>query len=178
MFVHPPPPKKNLTITFALLESHACQSKYNEDELIEAIKGIHIIGVRSKTKLTARVLEAANKLTAVGCFCIGTDQTNLKVAASKGIPVFNAPYANTRSVSELVIANIIHLARQTGDRNKEMHAGEWNKRSKGCVHPSPSACIYQQSRHATLGHHSLASLHFTPLLCSPHSTVIPLVQVL
>eukprot|EP00043_Microstomoeca_roanoka_P029007 m.20509 g.20509 ORF g.20509 m.20509 type:complete len:420 (-) comp8902_c0_seq1:249-1508(-) len=106
--------------------------KYNEDELVEAIKGVHIIGVRSKTKLTARVLQAADKLLAVGCFCIGTDQTDLKVAAAKGIPVFNAPYANTRSVSELVIAEIVMLARQTGDRNNEMHRGEWNKVSAGC----------------------------------------------
>ncbi|EGD73810.1 D-3-phosphoglycerate dehydrogenase [Salpingoeca rosetta] len=106
--------------------------KYGEDDLIEAMKGVHIIGVRSKTKLTSRVLEAADKLVAVGCFCIGTDQTDLKLAATKGIPVFNAPYANTRSVSELVIANIITLARQASDRNKEMHAGEWNKRSVGC----------------------------------------------
>eukprot|EP00730_Choanoeca_flexa_P016120 TRINITY_DN7554_c0_g1_i1.p1 TRINITY_DN7554_c0_g1~~TRINITY_DN7554_c0_g1_i1.p1 ORF type:complete len:423 (+),score=127.26 TRINITY_DN7554_c0_g1_i1:87-1355(+) len=106
--------------------------KYGEDELVEAIKDVHIIGVRSKTKLVPRVLEAAEKLTAIGCFCIGTDQTDLSMAAKKGIPVFNAPYANTRSVSELVIAEIIMLARQAGDRSMEIHQGEWNKRSAGC----------------------------------------------
>ncbi|EDQ87605.1 uncharacterized protein MONBRDRAFT_37889 [Monosiga brevicollis MX1] len=106
--------------------------KYSEEELVEAIKDVHIIGVRSKTKLPARVLDAATKLTAIGCFCIGTDQTDLKHAASKGIPVFNAPYANTRSVSELVIAEIIMLARQAGDRSMEIHQGEWNKKSDGC----------------------------------------------
>eukprot|EP00045_Choanoeca_perplexa_P008556 m.80154 g.80154 ORF g.80154 m.80154 type:complete len:425 (-) comp14537_c0_seq6:93-1367(-) len=106
--------------------------KYSEDELVEAIKDVHIIGVRSKTKLVPRVLAAAEKLTAIGCFCIGTDQTNLEMAAKKGIPVFNAPYANTRSVSELVIAEIIMLARQAGDRSMEIHRGEWNKQSAGC----------------------------------------------
>eukprot|EP00055_Hartaetosiga_balthica_P003657 m.8541 g.8541 ORF g.8541 m.8541 type:complete len:426 (-) comp3178_c0_seq1:244-1521(-) len=106
--------------------------KYTEDELVEAIKDVHVIGVRSKTKLNTRVLEAAKKLIAVGCFCIGTDQTNLELAASKGIAVFNAPYANTRSVSELVIALIIMLARQAGDRNMEMHNKTWNKTSKNC----------------------------------------------
>eukprot|EP00051_Salpingoeca_urceolata_P006817 m.90202 g.90202 ORF g.90202 m.90202 type:complete len:444 (+) comp14996_c1_seq4:270-1601(+) len=108
------------------------QVAYNEDELIEAIKDVHIIGVRSKTKLPERVLNAAPKLQAVGCFCIGTDQTDLDVACKLAIPVFNAPYANTRSVSELVIANIIMLARQATDRSAELHRGEWNKRSAGC----------------------------------------------
>lgn len=105
---------------------------YNEDELVEKIKDVHAIGVRSKTKLTERVLDAANHLLCVGCFCIGTDQTKLQVARDKGIPVFNAPYANTRSVSELVIALIVMLARQAGDRNIECHKGTWNKQSKGC----------------------------------------------
>ena len=106
--------------------------KYNEDELVEAIKDVCIIGVRSKTKLTERVLKAAERLLCVGCFCIGTDQTNLKVAAGMGIPTFNAPYANTRSVAELVCAEMVMMARQAGDRNIEMHRGEWNKKSANC----------------------------------------------
>eukprot|EP00056_Hartaetosiga_gracilis_P002265 m.52049 g.52049 ORF g.52049 m.52049 type:complete len:420 (-) comp10983_c0_seq2:142-1401(-) len=106
--------------------------KYSEDELVEVIKDVHVIGVRSKTKLTPRVLQAAKKLIAIGCFCIGTDQTDLQLAASMGIPVFNAPYANTRSVSELVLALMIMLARQAGDRNNEMHNKTWKKTSKNC----------------------------------------------
>eukprot|EP00912_Choanoflagellata_sp_UC4_P000108 UC4_evm4s73 len=106
--------------------------KYNEDELVAKIPSLSAIGVRSKTKLTPRVLEAAKNLLCIGCFCIGTDQTDLKLAASKGIPVFNSPYANTRSVAELVIAEMIMMARQAGDRSKEVHNGIWNKQSAGC----------------------------------------------
>lgn len=94
---------------------------------------VHCIGVRSKSKLTQEVLECAEKLVAVGCFCIGTDQTDLDFAAKKGVPVFNSPFSNTRSVAELVIAEIIMLARQAAQRNLELQTtGRWNKRSKGC----------------------------------------------
>eukprot|EP00054_Salpingoeca_dolichothecata_P024441 m.166477 g.166477 ORF g.166477 m.166477 type:complete len:433 (+) comp25012_c0_seq2:265-1563(+) len=106
--------------------------KLSEEELIQRLPDIHVIGVRSKTKLPARVLDAATNLMAIGCFCIGTDQTDLDHAADLGIPVFNSPYANTRSVAELVLAEIIMLARQAGDRNIEMHNGTWNKKSIGC----------------------------------------------
>ncbi|KAI8977356.1 hypothetical protein BDF20DRAFT_874324 [Mycotypha africana] len=102
------------------------------DELIEKIKDVHIIGIRSKTKLTKAVLDEAKNLMAIGCFCIGTNQVDLKAAAEKGISVFNSPFSNSRSVAELVIGELIALARQLGDRNTEMHQGIWNKVSKGC----------------------------------------------
>lgn len=98
-----------------------------EDELIEKLKGVDMIGIRSKTKLTPKVLEAADSLLAVGAFCIGTNQVALDVAQAKGIPVFNAPFSNTRSVAELVIAEIVMLSRKLGDRTMEMHQGKWRK---------------------------------------------------
>lgn len=103
-----------------------------EDELIEKIKDVHAIGIRSKTNLTARVLAAARNLVVIGCFCIGTNQVDLEAAAAKGIAVFNSPFSNSRSVAELVIAEIITLARQLGDRSIEMHTGTWNKVSAKC----------------------------------------------
>jgi D-3-phosphoglycerate dehydrogenase len=101
-------------------------------ELIEKLQYTHVIGVRSKTKLTTEVVEAAKNLMAVGCFCIGTDQTDLETTALKGIPVFNSPFANTRSVAELVVAQIVCLARRVGDQNRWMHDGIWRKTAKGC----------------------------------------------
>ncbi|KAI1627065.1 D-3-phosphoglycerate dehydrogenase 2 [Exophiala viscosa] len=103
-----------------------------EDQLIEKIKDVHVIGIRSKTKLTARVLSAAKNLIVIGCFCIGTNQVDLKYAAEHGICVFNSPFSNSRSVAELVIGEIIVLARQLGDRSNEMHQGTWNKVSTKC----------------------------------------------
>ncbi|KAI9029766.1 hypothetical protein CLU79DRAFT_735969 [Phycomyces nitens] len=102
------------------------------DELLEKIRDVHVIGIRSKTRLTKQVLEAAINLRAVGCFCIGTNQVDLHTAANKGIAVFNSPFSNSRSVAELVIGEIIALARQLGDRNTEMHDGVWNKVSANC----------------------------------------------
>ncbi|KAI7866413.1 hypothetical protein BDF14DRAFT_1812885 [Spinellus fusiger] len=102
------------------------------DELLEKIKDVHVLGIRSKTKLTKQVLEAAVNLRAVGCFCIGTNQVDLHAAANKGIAVFNSPFSNSRSVAELVIGEIIALARQLGDRNTEMHQQVWNKVSANC----------------------------------------------
>ncbi|KAK4510050.1 uncharacterized protein ATC70_006219 [Mucor velutinosus] len=102
------------------------------DELISKIKDVHIIGIRSKTKLTKAVLDEAKNLLGIGCFCIGTNQVDLKAAADKGIAVFNSPFSNSRSVAELVIGELITLARQLGDRNTEMHQGIWNKVSKNC----------------------------------------------
>eukprot|EP01083_Nonionella_stella_P110932 325000_1 len=102
-------------------------------ELAEKLPNIHVIGVRSKTKLTKDLLTtSAKRLLCVGCFCIGTDQTDLLCAASLGIPVFNSPFANTRSVAELVISNIIALSRKVGDQNKWMHQGKWKKTASGC----------------------------------------------
>lgn len=110
----------------------ALKSSLPEDQLIEKIRDVHVIGIRSKTKLTAKVLREAKNLLVVGCFCIGTNQVDIEFAAHHGIAVFNSPFANSRSVAELVIAEIITLARQLGDRSNEMHAGTWNKVSAKC----------------------------------------------
>ncbi len=96
------------------------------------LRDVNVIGIRSKTKLTARVLAEAKNLIVVGCFCIGTNQVDLKYAASHGICVFNSPFSNSRSVAELIVGEIIVLARQIGDRSNEMHAGTWNKVSSKC----------------------------------------------
>lgn len=108
------------------------KSSLPEDELIEKIKDVHAIGIRSKTKLTEKVLQHAKNLVTIGCFCIGTNQVDLEYAAKSGIAVFNSPFSNSRSVAELVIAEIITLARQLGDRSIEMHTGTWNKVSAKC----------------------------------------------
>lgn len=108
------------------------KTSLGEDELIQRIRDIHVIGIRSKTKLTARVLQEAKNLIAIGCFCIGTNQVDIDYAAQHGIAVFNSPFSNSRSVAELVIAEIIVLARQLGDRSNELHQGIWNKVSSGC----------------------------------------------
>ena len=101
-----------------------------EDELIELLQNYSAVGLRSKTKITKRVLEETN-LTAVCCFCIGTNQVELGVANSLGIPVFNAPHSNTRSVAELMISHIVALSRQIGDRNMKAHSGVWDKSAVG-----------------------------------------------
>ncbi|BDD61944.1 D-3-phosphoglycerate dehydrogenase 2 [Monascus purpureus] len=108
------------------------KSSLPEDQLIEKIRDVHVIGIRSKTKLTARVLKEARNLIVVGCFCIGTNQVDLQYAADHGIAVFNSPFSNSRSVAELVIAEIIALARQLCDRSNELHNGTWNKVSSKC----------------------------------------------
>jgi D-3-phosphoglycerate dehydrogenase len=102
-----------------------------EDELIEKIKDVHFIGIRSRTQLTERVIAAANKLVAVGCFCIGTNQVDLTATQSRGIPVFNAPFSNTRSVAELVLGQIILLLRGVPEKNAKAHRGEWLKSAVG-----------------------------------------------
>ena len=98
-----------------------------EEELVSRIGNVHILGIRSKTQVTAKVLEAAKKLLAVGCFCIGTDQVDMTAAMRKGVVVFNAPYSNTRSVAELVIGAAIMLIRRIPEKNKLMHEGTWMK---------------------------------------------------
>ncbi|PWN91115.1 putative 3-phosphoglycerate dehydrogenase [Acaromyces ingoldii] len=105
---------------------------WSEEELCEKIHNYHAIGIRSKTKLTAKVFRKAPKLLVVGCFCIGTNQVDLTAAAKAGVAVFNSPFANSRSVAELVIGEMIALSRQLVDRAAEMRTGEWNKVSKGC----------------------------------------------
>ncbi|HNL83552.1 MAG TPA: NAD(P)-dependent oxidoreductase, partial [Chitinophagaceae bacterium] len=103
----------------------------SEEELIKAIKDVHVLGIRSKTFITEKVLQAANKLQAIGCFCIGVNQVNLQAATNKGVVVFNAPYSNTRSVAELVIGSAIVLIRKIIDKNNAAHKGIWLKDSKG-----------------------------------------------
>jgi D-3-phosphoglycerate dehydrogenase len=103
----------------------------SEEELIAAVKNVHLLGIRSKTSVTKKVLDAAEKLQAIGCFCIGTNQVDLAAATKKGVAVFNAPYSNTRSVAELVIGSSIILIRKIIDKNKAAHEGIWNKDASG-----------------------------------------------
>jgi len=102
----------------------------DEDALIEKIKGVRFIGIRSRTQLTKKVLDAADRLAGIGCFCIGTNQVDLETAKIKGIPVFNAPYSNTRSVAELVIGQLILLLRGIPEKNHAVHNGSWPKTAK------------------------------------------------
>ncbi|MFK5131244.1 NAD(P)-dependent oxidoreductase, partial [Glaesserella parasuis] len=100
-------------------------------ELIDAIKDAHFVGIRSRTFITDEVLQQAQKLVAIGCYCIGTNQVDLDAAKRRGIPVFNAPFSNTRSVAELVLGEIIVLMRQVPKANAEVHRGIWNKSAAG-----------------------------------------------
>ncbi len=97
------------------------------DALKEALKGVHILGIRSRTNLTEEIFEAADRLMAVGCFCIGTNQVELPAAARRGIPVFNAPFSNTRSVAELSIGEIVMLMRRIFPKSTAAHTGDWDK---------------------------------------------------
>ena len=102
----------------------------DEAELIERIQGVHLLGIRSRTRITEKVLAAANRLMGIGCFCIGTNQVALNAARTAGIPVFNAPYSNTRSVAELVIGEIIMLLRRIPEKSRACHDGLWDKSAK------------------------------------------------
>ncbi|MBB3802181.1 D-3-phosphoglycerate dehydrogenase [Xanthomonas arboricola] len=114
---------------YSQIELHA--KSLPEDELIARIAEAHIVGIRSRTQLSAEVLAHAKRLIAVGCFCIGTNQVDLDAAELAGIPVFNAPYSNTRSVAELVIAEAILLLRGIPQKNAECHRGGWSKSAAG-----------------------------------------------
>lgn len=103
----------------------------NKEQLIKEIKDVHLLGIRSKSLIDAEILEAAKKLQAIGCFCIGVNQVDLKTAAGNGVAVFNAPYSNTRSVAELVIGSSIMLIRKIVDKNTAAHKGIWNKDAGG-----------------------------------------------
>jgi D-3-phosphoglycerate dehydrogenase len=103
----------------------------SEEQLIKEVKDVHLLGIRSKTQITKKILDAAHKLQAIGCFCIGVNQVDLKAARQNGVVVFNAPYSNTRSVAELVIGLAIMLIRRIPDKNKAAHEGIWNKEAKG-----------------------------------------------
>ncbi|HVU57676.1 MAG TPA: phosphoglycerate dehydrogenase [Puia sp.] len=103
----------------------------SEEQLINEVKDVHLLGIRSKTQITPKVLDAAKKLQAIGCFCIGVNQVDLKSATNHGVTVFNAPYSNTRSVAELVIGLAIMLIRRIPDKSKAAHDGIWLKEAKG-----------------------------------------------
>lgn len=106
-------------------------SALSADRLVEEIKDADIVGIRSRTQLTREVIEAATRLRAIGCFCIGTNQVDLNAAMLRGIPVFNAPFSNTRSVAELVIAEAILLLRRIPEKNARVHQGYWDKTADG-----------------------------------------------
>ncbi len=108
--------------------------------LIDALRDAHIVGIRSRTQITSAVLTQLRRLIAVGCFCIGTDQVDLAAAAARGVPVFNAPFSNTRSVAELVIAETILLARGVPHRNAQLHRGVWDKSAAG-AHEVRGKCL-------------------------------------
>jgi D-3-phosphoglycerate dehydrogenase len=103
----------------------------SDEALKEEIRDVHFIGIRSRTQLTEDVLQCAEKLVAIGCFCIGTNQVDLSAAERLGIPVFNAPFSNTRSVAELVLGEILLLLRGVPERNAKAHRGEWDKSANG-----------------------------------------------
>ena len=103
----------------------------SEDELCERIKDVSVLGIRSKTQVTKRVLDNAKRLMVIGAFCIGTNQIDLRTATQKGIAVFNAPFSNTRSVVELAVGEMIMLIRNIPDKSVKMHRGEWDKSAKG-----------------------------------------------
>jgi D-3-phosphoglycerate dehydrogenase len=103
----------------------------SESELIKELKDVHLLGIRSKSQITEKVIQKANKLLAIGCYCIGVNQVNMPAATAKGVAVFNSPYSNTRSVAELVIGLSIMLIRKISDKNKAAHDGIWLKDAKG-----------------------------------------------
>jgi D-3-phosphoglycerate dehydrogenase len=103
-----------------------------EAELAAKLRDVHVLGIRSKTQVTPRALDEARRLLAIGAFCIGTNQVATGHATRRGVPVFNAPFSNTRSVAEMIIAEIVMLARQLGDRSREVHDGQWRKVAVGC----------------------------------------------
>ncbi len=112
-------------------EIESRSSALDESELVEALEGVDVLGIRSKTQVTRSVLEARPDLVAIGAFCIGTNQVDLSAATRAGTAVFNAPYSNTRSVVELAVANIIAMARRLTERDKALHGGVWDKSASG-----------------------------------------------
>lgn len=113
------------------LDVETVQGSLSDDQLAQKLKGVNLLGIRSKTHLSDKILKAAPDLWAVGAFCIGTNQIDLNFANSRGVPVFNAPYSNTRSVAELVIAEMIALSRRLGDKSAMAHKKQWDKSVKG-----------------------------------------------
>lgn len=113
------------------LDLEVLSGALGEDELRERIADVHMIGIRSKTNIPASVLAHADRLLAIGCFCIGTNQVDLDAAKQRGVPVFNAPFSNTRSVAELVISHVVSLSRHIPDNIRDMHEGVWQKSATG-----------------------------------------------
>ena len=127
--VHPSAVESLEQAGYSNIEYH--KSSLTGEALAESIKDAHFVGLRSRTQLTQEVIDQAKKLIAVGCFCIGTNQVDLQAAAKRGIPVFNAPFSNTRSVAELVLGEIIMLMRGIPEKNAKAHRGEWFKSASG-----------------------------------------------
>jgi D-3-phosphoglycerate dehydrogenase / 2-oxoglutarate reductase len=124
-------PEAEQLLTEAGFHVRALDRALDEDDLIAEIAGVSLLGIRSKTNVSARVLEAADELVAIGAFCIGTNQIDLVAASEHGVTVFNAPFSNTRSVVELAIAEIISMTRRLTDKNSLMHRGVWDKSADG-----------------------------------------------
>ncbi len=116
---------------YGYLDVQRINGALSEEELMSAVRGVHLLGIRSKTKITKNVIAAADKLLAIGAFCIGVNQVDLKAATQKGVAVFNAPHANTRSVAELIIGLSVILIRRIADKNAAAHRGEWMKDATG-----------------------------------------------
>ena len=112
-------------------EACVVKSAMSNQELLDVIEPIHVLGIRSKTQIRQPAIGASKRLLAIGCFCIGTDQVDLDAAASKGVPVFNAPFSNTRSVAELTLAEVVMLSRKAAHRSMELHSGRWEKSAAG-----------------------------------------------
>ena len=110
----------------------AIKTALDHDVLLEKIKDVDFIGIRSRTQITHEILDRAHKLKAIGCFCIGTNQVDLEAAKIKGVAVFNAPFSNTRSVAELVLAEVIFLMRGIAEKSSLAHKGEWVKSADNC----------------------------------------------
>ncbi len=109
------------------------KTSLSDADLIDKIADVHFVGIRSRTQLTEQVISHAKKLAAIGCFCIGTNQVSLTSAQTRGIPVFNAPFSNTRSVAELVLGEILLLLRGIPEKSANAHRGQWNKSATGAV---------------------------------------------
>jgi D-3-phosphoglycerate dehydrogenase len=118
-------------LNLAGIEVETVDRALDEDELVARLPGVHLVGLRSKTQLTARAMDAGQDLLAVGAFCIGTNQIDLGAATERGIAVFNAPFSNTRSVVEMAISELIALTRRLTEKNEGMHAGIWDKSADG-----------------------------------------------
>lgn len=129
--IHPTAEEGFRSRNFERIEKHS--GALTEEQLMKLLPDFQVLGIRSKTHITDRVLESAPQLVAIGCFCIGTDQVDMDAASRRGVAVFNAPFSNTRSVAELTIAEVIMLARRAAQRSMELHGGRWEKSAKGCV---------------------------------------------